>query len=103
MNRWGSILSAPTFVTTLAVAPIVRDGSDYIKSLCLREVFTGRAAMAIAISEPGAGSDVADMRTVAVEMDDHWLINGEKFFITNGMRAKYYTVAASTGEKGYKG
>jgi len=103
MNRWGSSLAAPTFVSTLAIAPIIRDGSDYIKEQCLRDVFSGRHPMAICISEPGGGSDVADMKTMAVEMDDHYVINGEKYFITNGCRAKYYTLAARTGAKGYKG
>jgi acyl-CoA dehydrogenase len=58
----------------------------------------GRTITAVAITEPGAGSDVAGMRTRARRDGDHWVIHGSKLFITNGVHADLYFVAARTGD-----
>src|SRR4029079_1716391 len=58
---------------------------------------------ALAITEPGTGSDVAGTRTRAVRVDGGWLVNGSKTYITNGVRADFYVTAVRTGEAGHGG
>jgi alkylation response protein AidB-like acyl-CoA dehydrogenase len=57
----------------------------------------------LAITEPSGGSDVAGLQTEAKDMGDHYLVNGEKKWITNGTFADYFTVAVRTGEPGFNG
>jgi acyl-CoA dehydrogenase len=57
---------------------------------------SGDIILAVAMTEPDAGSDLAGMRTTAVEQDDHWIINGQKTYITNGINADLIVVAAKT-------
>ena len=57
---------------------------------------SGECILAIAMTEPDAGSDLAGMRSAAVEQDDHWLLNGSKVFISNGINADLIIVAAKT-------
>jgi len=59
--------------------------------------------MALAVSEPYAGSDVSSLRTTAVREGNFFIVNGEKKFITSGMKADYYTVAVRTGGEGMGG
>ncbi|MFZ4652617.1 MAG: acyl-CoA dehydrogenase family protein [Rubrivivax sp.] len=61
-------------------------------------ITAGRTITAVAITEPGAGSDVAGLRTRARRDGDHWVIDGSKLFITNGVHADLYFVAARTGD-----
>jgi acyl-CoA dehydrogenase len=60
------------------------------------EVIAGRRITAVGITEPGAGSDVAGIRTTAKRDGDHWVLNGTKMFITNGVHADLYFIAART-------
>lgn len=62
-------------------------------------VVSGETILAIAMTEPGAGSDVAGMRTSAVEKDDHWVLNGSKTYISNGQLAGLVVVAARTSRE----
>jgi acyl-CoA dehydrogenase len=62
-----------------------------------------REIAALAITEPGGGSDVASLRTTARREGGDWVINGEKVFITSGMRADWITVAVRTGDAGARG
>ncbi|MFD0854514.1 acyl-CoA dehydrogenase family protein, partial [Actinomadura adrarensis] len=55
------------------------------------------------VTEPGAGSDVAGLRTTAVRDGDHYVVNGSKMFITSGVRADFVTTAVRTGDKGAGG
>lgn len=57
----------------------------------------------MAITEPGAGSDVANIETTAVRDGDYYIVNGEKKFITAGMNADYFTTAVRTGGPGMEG
>ena len=59
-------------------------------------VIAGRTITAVGITEPGAGSDVAGMRTTAKREGDGWALNGTKMFITNGVHADVYFIAAKT-------
>jgi len=60
-------------------------------------VTSGRTITAVGITEPGAGSDVAGIRTTARRDGDGWVLNGTKLFITNGVHADLYFIAAKTG------
>jgi acyl-CoA dehydrogenase len=61
-------------------------------------VVKGRTITAVGITEPGAGSDVAGIRTTARRDGDHWVLNGTKMFITNGVHADLYFIAAKTSD-----
>lgn len=81
------------------IAPYVLEyASDEQKKRWLPGCISGDKILAIAMTEPGAGSDLKGIRTTAVEMDDHYLLNGSKTFISNGQLADYVIVAAKTGD-----
>jgi alkylation response protein AidB-like acyl-CoA dehydrogenase len=61
---------------------------------------TGETIAAIAMTEPGAGSDLQGIRTTATDQGDHWLLNGSKTFISNGILADLVVVVAKTTEEG---
>ena len=61
-------------------------------------VTSGEIITAVAVTEPGAGSDVAGIRSTAKRDGDHWVLNGTKLFITNGVHGNLFFVAARTGE-----
>ena len=81
---------------TIGSPPVAALGSAELKQRVLPEVLAGRRIAALAITEPSGGSDVAALRTTAVRDGDHYVLYGEKTFITSGMRADYLTVAART-------
>jgi len=91
------LLFALCFTNNIALPPVLRFGSQYLKDKVARDVITGKKVMALAISEPSAGSDVANLQSTAVKQGDHYIINGVKKFISSGMKASYFTVAAKTG------
>lgn len=70
--------------------------TDEQKARFMPGVVSGDTILAIAITEPGAGSDVAGMRSFAEEQDDHWVLNGTKTYISNGLLADLCVVAART-------
>ena len=69
----------------------------------LPEILSGRKISALAITEPGGGSDVANLQTTARRDGEHYIVNGEKAFITSGLRADYITTAVRTGGAGAAG
>ena len=71
-------------------------GSEEQKARLLPGCITGETILGIAMTEPGAGSDVAGIRTHAVEQDDHWVLNGSKTYISNGINGDVFIVAART-------
>lgn len=71
-------------------------GSDAVKRDCLPRMATGEMIGALAISEPGAGSDVKAVRTTAVKVDGGYLVNGSKIFISNGFECGVAVVVAKT-------
>lgn len=83
--------------------PLMYFGTPEQKEKFLRPVLAGEKIAALAITEPGGGSDVANLRTRAVRDGDHYIVNGSKTFITSGMRGDYLTVAVRTGEAGMNG
>jgi alkylation response protein AidB-like acyl-CoA dehydrogenase/predicted heme/steroid binding protein len=95
--RAGGGIMAGWFLTqNIALPPVLDHGSKEMKESVAREVICGKALMALAVTEPWGGSDVANVRTTAVEDGDFWIINGEKKFITSGLTAKYLTTACRT-------
>jgi len=99
----GGVLWAVFLSFGIALPPILNVGSQYLKDKVARDIITGKKIMALAVSEPYAGSDVSGLRTTAVREGDHYIVNGEKKFITSGMKADYYTVAVRTGGEGMGG
>lgn len=71
-------------------------GSAEQKQRLLPGMISGETILAIAMTEPDAGSDLAGMKTRAVEQDDYWLLNGSKTYISNGINADVVIVAART-------
>jgi len=79
------------------VAPYVKlHGTEAQKAQWLPKMISGEAIGALAMTEPGAGSDVQGIRTTAVREGDEWVLNGSKIFITNGYHAGMVVVAAVT-------
>jgi acyl-CoA dehydrogenase len=100
----GSIGMAVAVQSEMATPPIYKFGTEEQKMKYLLPANQGKKIACLGISEPNAGSDVAAIQTTARRDGDHWVINGRKIFITNGVRAHFITLVARTGEKrGYKG
>ncbi len=87
----------------IALPPIVRYGSEEQKSRFVAPVLRGEKISALAITEPGVGSDVAALCTRAAREGDHYVVNGAKSFITSGCRADFVTTAVRTGGEGHGG
>lgn len=83
--------------TDMAGPHLHHAGNAAQKDRYLRQLAAGDKVCAVAITEPGAGSDVAGIRTRAVREGNDWVLNGTKMFITNGVHADVYFVAAKTG------
>ncbi len=79
-------------------------GTEEQKQKYLTKLATGENIGAFCLSEPEAGSDATSQKTTAIDMGDHYIINGTKNWITNGGRSDVYLVIAQTDrEKGHKG
>jgi acyl-CoA dehydrogenase len=81
----------------IALPPILKLGSEQQKERFVRPVMQGRAIAALAITEPGGGSDVASLTTRAAADGADYLVSGAKTFITSGCRADFVTTAVRTG------
>jgi acyl-CoA dehydrogenase len=102
--RTGSLgLVAGLFSHGIGIPPILALGSEEQKRRFVAPVLAGDKISALGITEPNAGSDVANVQTSAVRMGDHYLVNGAKTFITSGCRADYLTAAVRTGGPGAGG
>lgn len=96
-------LMASLFSHGIGLPPVLAQGSESLKQRIIPDVLSGRKIAALAITEPGGGSDVAAVRTTARLEGKEWVINGEKVFITSGLRADWLTVAVRTGGPGAGG
>ena len=90
---------AITVQTHMATPAIHEIGSPYQKETYLRGAVAGEMVSAIAVTEPGAGSDVAGLRTTAKKDGDVYVVNGSKTYITNGVQADFVTLLARTSDK----
>lgn len=98
--------SGPGFpVHTDIIVPYISSlGTEEQKRRWLPGLVSGETISAIAMTEPGAGSDLQGIRTTAVDKGDHYLLNGQKTFISNGILADLVIVVAKTDpEAGHKG
>ena len=96
-------LLASLFTHGIAIPHIVQSGNADLIDRYVRPTLAGEMIGSLGITEPGAGSDVASLRTRAVRDGDHYLVNGAKTFITSGVRADFVTTAVRTGGDGYGG
>lgn len=87
----------------IGLPPVVAYGSDAVRAQVIPPVLAGEAIAALAITEPGGGSDVARLATTARRDGDDYVVSGEKVFITSGLRADWITTAVRTGEPGARG
>ncbi len=87
----------------IALPPIVQSGDGELIDQFARPAIAGELICALAITEPGTGSDVAAVRTRAERDGDHYIVNGAKLFITSGVRADFITTLVRTGEDPHGG
>ena len=87
----------------IALPPIVNHGTKDQKRRFVEPVLAGDRIAALAVTEPGGGSDVANIKTAALRDGDHYIVNGNKTFITSGCRADQITCAVRTGGPGVNG
>jgi len=87
----------------IGAPPIVHYGTDEMKERVLKPVLRGEKTLCLAVSEAGAGSDVASLATTAKEDGGDYVIEGMKKWITNGMYSDFATVACRTGGEGMFG
>jgi len=100
----GSVALSYGAHSNLCVNQIRRHGTDAQKKKYLPDLISGKKVGALAMSEPGSGSDVVSMKLKATKKGDRWVLDGNKFWITNGPSAETLVVYAKTSpEKGSKG
>jgi len=92
-------LMASLFSHNIGLPPVVRHGTPALQREVIPDVLAGRKIAALAITEPGGGTDVSALRTTARREGDEYVVDGEKIFITSGMRADWITVAVRTDLK----
>lgn len=88
---------------SIGLPPVLNFGSQELKEKVVPGCLAGDKFIALAITEPSAGSDVANLKTTAEDKGDHYILNGEKKWITQGAYADFYTVACRTGGPGMGG
>ena len=96
-------LGASLMTHGIGLPPILALGSEEMKRRIAPEVLSGDKIISLAITEPSGGSDVAALKTRAERVGNKYVVNGQKMFITSGMRADYMTVAVRTGGPGMGG
>ena len=96
-------IPASLMVHGIGLPPVVKFAQDHIKDMVVPPVLCGEKNISLGITEPGAGSDVAQLSTTAVRDGDHYVVNGSKTYITGGMRADWVTTAVRTGGDGAGG
>ncbi|MGB1141909.1 MAG: acyl-CoA dehydrogenase family protein, partial [Halioglobus sp.] len=96
-------MSATLMVHGIGLPPVINWGSEAMKQMVAPPVLAGEKNISLGITEPGAGSDVAQLSTTAIRDGDHFVVNGSKTFITGGMRADWVSTAVRTGDDGAGG
>ncbi len=87
----------------IGLPPVLKWAKPALRDRVVPQVLSGEKIMALAVTEPSGGSDVANLKTRAVKEGDYYRVSGSKTFITSGVRADYYTVAVRTGAEGFAG
>ena len=96
-------VAATLLVHGIGLPPVINFGSDELKQMVAPPVLAGTKRISLAITEPGGGSDVAQLQTTARLDGDHYVVNGSKTYITGGMNANWFTTAVRTGGDGAAG
>ncbi len=96
-------LMAALFTAGIALPHLAAAGGPDLVDRFVRPTLAGELIGALAVTEPGGGSDVAAITTRAVLDGDHYVVNGTKTFITSGVRADFVTTAVRTGGPGHGG
>src|SRR5579863_10553267 len=96
--RSGSVPAAIGVQTDMATPALARYGSDALRREFLAPAISGEAVACVGVSEPGAGSDVAEIKTNARADGDDYVIDGGKMWITNGAQADWICLLANTGD-----
>ena len=96
-------IGATLMVHNIALPPIINFGTQEIQKIVIPPVLSGKQRISLAITEPSGGSDVANLSTTATLINDHYVINGSKTYITGGMNADWFTTAVRTGGEGASG
>ena len=100
----GGFAITPSVISYMSAPYLDKHGSDFLKEKYLKGVISGDLVSAIGISEPGAGSDVANIQTKALLNGDHYVVNGAKTFITNGYYGDFVVAVVKTDpDKGVNG
>lgn len=89
----------------IGLPPLIKFGTDSVKKRVVPDIIAGKKRICLCITEPDAGSDVANLVAEAKKTEDgkHYIVNGEKKWITNGIWSDYFTVAVRTGGPGMEG
>jgi acyl-CoA dehydrogenase len=96
-------IPASLMIHGIGLPPVINWGSQALKEMVAPPVLAGEKHISLGITEPGGGSDVAQLATTAVRDGDHYIVNGSKTFISGGMRANWVSTAVRTGGEGAKG
>lgn len=104
-STFGGVMASVTVHTDMSASHIVRHGSAALQQQYLPDIIAGHQVCCVAVTEPDAGSDVAGLTTSARRDGDHYVLNGSKMFITNGIHGDLYMLAARTdpAAKGSRG
>jgi len=96
-------LIASLCTLSISLHPVIALARPELAKKVATEVLAGTSVCALGITEPGGGSDVANLTTTARRDGHEYILNGEKTFITSGMQAEYFTLAVRTGGPGASG
>ena len=96
-------VGASLMVHNIALPPVVNFGQQHLKQEIAPAVINGTKKISLGITEPDAGSDVAQLKTTARRDGDYYIVNGSKTYITGGMKANWITTAVRTGGAGAGG
>ena len=99
----GGVAAGLNAHSSIAMPPVFKFGDEWQRQRWVVPGIKGEKIGALGITEPGAGSDVASIRTTAKKTEGGWVVNGSKTFITNGVRADFLVCACRTTEEGGHG
>ena len=99
----GGVAAGLNAHSSIAMPPVFEFGDEWQRQRWVVPGIQGEKVGALGITEPGAGSDVASIRTMATKVEGGWVVNGSKTFITNGVRADFLVCACRTTEEGGHG
>lgn len=99
----GGVAAGLNAHTSIAMPPVFKFGNEWQRQRWVVPGIKGEKIGALGITEPGAGSDVASIRTTAKKVEGGWVVNGSKTFITNGVRSDFLVCACKTTQEGGHG